>query len=181
MLPENYFDFYDLPHYFYIDEEDLRQRYLEISREYHPDQYALADEATQMQVQAISVYNNLAYEALRTFESRLEYILQAQGFRDEEGNTTDGEFLQTVMSLNELLMELEFDADTQTYSKAKRQLAQLQTQLKEEIEPLCRAHDAQNGENADEILQKIKKVYKKTRYLLRISAKLHTFATAYEN
>lgn len=180
MLPENYFDFYDLQPRFYLDAEELRARYLEISREYHPDQYALADEATQAQVQAISVYNNRAYQTLSQFDSRLEYILQTHGMTDGDDKAADGEFLASIMSLNELLMELEFDADTQTYSKAKQELNKHERELTEALKPLCEQFDAQNGENAGEILQKIKKVYKKTRYLLRISERLHTFATAYE-
>jgi molecular chaperone HscB len=181
MLPENYFLLYDLPIAFYLDVDLLRQRYLEISREYHPDGYTLADKETQAKVEEITTFNNAAYRILSDFNSRLAYILQIKGLLEDAQaeRVADMDFLGQMMELNEAVMELEFEPNAESYQKIKNQLQILENQALEAAEPLLRHYD--DSQRNKENLEKIKNFYKKTKYFLRISEKLSIFAPAYED
>jgi molecular chaperone HscB len=185
MLPENYFELYDLPIAFYIDEAILRQRYLEISREYHPDGYTLADADTQRKVEEITTFNNAAYRTLSDFNARLAYILKIKGVlasseaAAQQERVTDLDFLDDMMQLNEAVMELEFEKNAELYQNTHNALINKQNQAFQAVESLLTNYD-DAAENT-EILKKIHNFYKKVKYFLRISEKLSIFAPAYEN
>ena len=44
-LSSDYFELFDLPQQFRVDEEQLKQRYMELQRVTHPDKFAAASEA----------------------------------------------------------------------------------------------------------------------------------------
>jgi molecular chaperone HscB len=185
MLPENYFELYDLPIAFYIDEAILRQRYLDISREYHPDGYTLADADTQRQVEEITTFNNAAYRTLSDFNARLAYILKIKGVlasseaAAQQERVTDLDFLDDMMQLNEAVMELEFEKNAELYQNTHNSFIIKQNQAFQAVESLLTNYD-DAAENT-EILKKIHNFYKKVKYFLRISEKLSIFAPAYEN
>lgn len=180
MFPDTYFEFYDLPVAFYIDEALLRERYLEFSREYHPDAYTLADAETKEKVEAITAYNNTAYKTLNDFDARLAYILTIKGLisTDEKAiqqeKIDDFEFLSTMMDFNEALMELEFEPEAEKLKDLHNQLTIMQKEAFEQVAADIKNYNDAN-ENA-EILKKVKNFYKKSKYFLRISEKLSTFA-----
>lgn len=180
MFPDTYFEFYDLPMAFYIDEALLRERYLEFSREYHPDAFTLADEETKEKVEAITAYNNTAYKTLNSFDARLAYILSIKGLisTDEKAiqqeKIDDFEFLSTMMDFNEALMELEFDFDAEKLNKMNNQLIIMKEQAFSEVKSILENY--KETEENKENLKKVQNFYKKMKYFLRISEKLSTFA-----
>ena len=180
MFPDNYFEFYDLPIAFYIDEAALRAAYLEFSREYHPDAFTLADDETKEKVEAITAYNNTAYKTLNDFDARLAYILTIKGLisTDEKAiqqeKIDDFEFLSTMMELNEALMELEFEPNAEKAKELHNQLIIMKNEAFSEVKSILEQYNdsAENTEN----LKKVKNFYKKSKYFLRISEKLSIFA-----
>ena len=60
----NYFEFYDMPESFTLDEALIKKKFYELSKEYHPDFYANEDEAKQQEILELSTLNNKAYQTL---------------------------------------------------------------------------------------------------------------------
>lgn len=172
----NYFDFFEIPVAFVIDEAALKQAFYANSKKFHPDFYTLADEEKQAEILELSTLNNKAYQTLQDFDKRMAYILELKEvFADEGANEVPQDFLMEMMDINEALMELEFDFDAESYEKVQLQLQDFENQLYKEVEDFITGYDDRHP-NA-EALEAIKEYYFKRRYLLRIRENLSKFAT----
>lgn len=173
----DYFEWFQLPEGFYIDEEALRKQYLQNSRRFHPDFHSLSEAAEQAEALEKSTLNNEAYKTLKDFDSRMRYILEKHGLLgDSDTQDLPQSFLMEMMDVNEQLMELEIEADNEKLEATQQEVNQNQAALLQEIEPILKAYDS-STEQA-EALQKIKVFYLKKRYLLRIKENLSKFASA---
>ncbi len=70
----DYFEFYNFPRSFQVDEKVLRQLYLEHSRKYHPDFHTLSGEVEQARVLDLSTQNNEAFKTLSDPDKRIQYV-----------------------------------------------------------------------------------------------------------
>ncbi|MCB0519554.1 MAG: Fe-S protein assembly co-chaperone HscB [Lewinellaceae bacterium] len=171
----DYFEFFEIPVSFHLDNADLKQRFLQKSRQFHPDFFTLAGEEKQAEVLELSTLNNEAYRTLSDPDKRMGYILQHLGLIAEEGkNEVPQDFLMDMMDLNEALMELEFGFDESVFEKAKNDLAQIEMALSNEVAPYLERFDANKPNLAE--LETIKDFYFKKRYLWRIQENLDRFA-----
>ena len=75
----NYFEFYDIPESFNVDESLIKRKFYELSKTYHPDFYINHSEEKQQEILELSTINNKAYQVLSNPAKRLEYFLQLQG------------------------------------------------------------------------------------------------------
>ncbi|MCB9082327.1 MAG: Fe-S protein assembly co-chaperone HscB [Lewinellaceae bacterium] len=172
----DYFTYYDLPVSLRMDEADLRRRFLQKSKQYHPDFYTLQSEEAQQEALELSSINNLAFKTLKDPDSRMRYVLELKGLWGEEGtHEIPQEFLLEMMDINEGLMELEFDFDPALYAKAQNDLALLEENLLQQIQPILDQYDEQISPIAD--LLEVKSYLLKRKYLLRIKENLSRFAT----
>jgi molecular chaperone HscB len=171
----NFFEFYDLPISFKLDEGALKRQFYLRSREYHPDFHTMASSEKQAEILELSTYNTQAYKTLSNFDKRMHYVLTLKGIIKEEGkNQLPQDFLMDMMDINEAIMELEFDFDEQTYQKALADITKIEDNLLSEIEPLLENYPNTEGVTSD--LEKVKIFYLKKRYLLRIQENLSKFA-----
>jgi molecular chaperone HscB len=171
----NYFDFFDTPVSFAVDEAALRRKYYANSKKYHPDFYTLESEEKQAEILELSTLNNQAYNTLADFDKRMKYILDLKDVLEEEGkNQIPQDFLMEMMEINEKLMELEFDFDADTYRSVQQELEQQKAAIYREIAPIVENYDDKKA--TDEELKKVKDYYLKKRYLLRIQENLSKFA-----
>ncbi|MBK7407344.1 MAG: Fe-S protein assembly co-chaperone HscB [Saprospirales bacterium] len=171
----DFFQYYDLPLSFLLDEADLKRRYYAHSKRLHPDFYTLESEEKQAEILEQSTYNNQAYKALSNFDARMRYILELKGLMPEEGQSSlPQEFLMEMMDVNEQLMELEFDFDAEAYAHVLRALERLEQELLAEVTPTLEAFDSSPTGNID--LQPVVDYYFKKKYLLRIRENLGKFA-----
>ncbi len=170
-----YFEFFDLPVSFLIDEAELKKRYYANSKKFHPDFYTLESEEKQGEILELSTLNNHAYRTLKDFDSRMQYILKEKGVLKEEGENKDmpADFLMDMMEINEKLMELEFEPDPEAEAQVKQELEALESGFLEEIRPLLEGFSEEKAGN----LEPIKDYYLKKRYLLRIRENLNKFAS----
>ncbi len=171
----NYFEFYEIPVTFKVDEAGLRTKFYALSKKYHPDFFTLATDDEQSEALRLSTLNNEAYKVLNDFDKRMKYILQQKEVLAEEGkNEIPQDFLMEMMEINEPLMELQFDFDEKTYNKTVQQLQEKKDTLYTSIANIIENY-ADDTANAD-ALEKVKLYYLKNRYLLRIAENLDKFA-----
>ncbi len=170
-----YFDFYDIPIAFYLDEIALKKAFYTKSKEFHPDFHTLATDDAQERALEMASLNTEAYKVLSKFDSRMEYILREKGILEEEGQAKlPQDFLMEMMELNELIMELEFDFDENNLQKAKNELQILENESLSEVEAILKDYDDSTA--SQDILKKIKIFYLKSKYFLRIQKSILTFA-----
>lgn len=173
----NYFEFFNLPVSFKIDEKKLKQRFYAYSKAYHPDFFTLDPDEKQAEILELSTLNNQAFQALSNPDRRMKYVLELKGVLLEEGNNElPGGFLAEIMEINEAMMELEFGFDQIVYDQAKASVQQLEKQLSDGVNKQLECDDV-NALSAGEI-DAVKDFYLKKRYLLRILENLDRFAPA---
>ena len=170
----NYFEFYGIAETFSIDANALKKKFYELSKRYHPDFFANEGEEKQQEILELSTLNNKAYQVLLNPAKRTEYILQQHNLLTEgEKYQLDPDFLMEMMEINETLM----DADDSTQFEAiKEQVNAIETSLKAQLSNLCDTFDSPATSNKAALLDDIKKIYYKQKYLLRIKDSLDTFA-----
>lgn len=173
----NYFEFYDLPLSFHVDEGALRQQYYRKSKQYHPDFHTLSTVNHQEEMLDLSTLNNEAYKTISDPDRRMRYILEIKGLLGEEDKqpSLSQDFLMEMMDINEQLMELEFDFEQSRYEQATQELENIENKLNNSVAPVLERYPL--SENPDADLARVKDYYLKKRYLLRIRENLSKFAT----
>src|SRR5262245_25924022 len=78
----DYFEVFELPRKLQLDEEALRRRFYELSRQHHPDFHQLGDGAEQAASLADAALVNRAYRALRDPLARVEYLVALESGQD---------------------------------------------------------------------------------------------------
>ncbi|MCP4697463.1 MAG: Fe-S protein assembly co-chaperone HscB [Gammaproteobacteria bacterium] len=112
-LTDNHFQVFDLPVSFDIDKEDLAQRYLELQRTIHPDNFAGASAQERRIAQQKAAQINEAYQTLNDPLGRGIYLLELRGapIHDETAMAMDEAFLFEQMELRETLAEIKQQAE----------------------------------------------------------------------
>ncbi len=75
-----YFDAFDLEPALSLDAEDLKKRFYERSRQWHPDKFSRASIAEQEKALEMTAVLNDAFRTLRDPVARAEYFLKEKGF-----------------------------------------------------------------------------------------------------
>ena len=103
MIQSDYFQMLGLDRRFAVEPAELERRYLERSREVHPDRQAArpADERAAAAGQAMQL--NLAYRTLRRPLPRAEHLLQLAGVRIGDNEPVKQELLVEMLELREEL------------------------------------------------------------------------------
>jgi molecular chaperone HscB len=170
----NYFEFYELPEAFDIDEKAVKNKFYQLSKKYHPDFYANEDEAKQQEILELSTLNNKAYKVLSDRNKRIEYILQLHNLlADGDKHKLAPKFLMEMMEINEALTDAE---DEPSFSDIKTQIAGMDNELNEELSSAIKNYETDDEADKNAILNTIKDIYYRQKYLLRIKDTLNTFA-----
>ena len=163
----NYFEHFDLPVAFDLDESKLKKSYLQISRQFHPDFYTLESDDVQSEVLSKSAYNNTAFNTLKDPDLRVKYILDLNEMLSAEGsNKLDQDFLMEVMEINEVIMGLNFDFDQVKHNEVVITTEKFKADLNNDVQEAMNHFD--QGIDQHDNLQKIKSYYLKNKYLARM-------------
>lgn len=170
----DYFEFYGLPESFKIDAAQLKKKFYELSKKYHPDFYASESEEKQQEVLELSTLNNKAYQVLANTDRRVEYILRQHNLLSEgDKYPLAPDFLMEMMEINEQLMDADDEAAVnQIKTSVKEASANLEAELNEQT------HDfnIKTKQEQNEALKKVLDIYYRKKYLLRITESFNTFA-----
>lgn len=173
----NYFDFYGLPETFSLNDADVKKKFYQLSKQYHPDFYANEDEAKQQEILELSTLNNKAYQTLANPAKRLEYILRLHNLVSEGAKPQlPADFLMEMMDINERLMEIE---DANELAKLTTEVLAVEDDIKQKVEHAQHGYAQLNDTAKEERLNEIADCYYRQKYLLRIKESLDTFAARF--
>lgn len=172
----NYFEFYDLPISFGIDEQQLKKKFYELSKRYHPDFYVNEDEEKQAEILELSTLNNKAFQVLSDSLKRIEYVLSLHNMlADGDKHVLPQEFLMDMMDVNEALMEMEFDHDEVKLAELTQMVDGMELSLFDDLKQSTDEFDRRAGKDAETILLTIKDIWYRQKYLLRIRESMNKF------
>lgn len=171
----NYFEFYELPVSFILDEQEVKRKFLERTKKYHPDFFVNEGAQRQSEMLELSTFNTRAYHALSDFDRRMQYILEMKNQVSEgERYELSPDFLMEMMDINEGLMELNEQPDSAKVEMLRKQVSGLFDNLYKEVSSVVEVYRGE--ETSESELKKIKDYYYRKKYLLRIQRSLDTFA-----
>ncbi len=172
----NYFELYGIDESFDVDQTLVKRKFYELSKLYHPDFYINESEEKQQEILELSTLNNKAYKVLTDPARRIEYILSLHDLITEgEKYQLPQSFLMEMMEVNESLMELEFDKDPETLEKVSSEVADVENNMSAELNEITAAYGSQSIAEKEASLLKIKDLYYRQKYLLRIRESLNKF------
>ena len=165
----DYFDFYGLPLSFNPDAALVKQKFYEFSKKYHPDFYINETEEKQAEVLEKSTVNNKAYQILSDPHKRLPYILELKGqLAEGEHYVLPQDFLMDMMDINETLMDLQFDPDSEKLAAVKVDVSAVEQGIQNEISALTDSFESKSEAEQAILLPAIKDLYYRSKYLVRI-------------
>ncbi|MDZ7904215.1 MAG: Fe-S protein assembly co-chaperone HscB [Rheinheimera sp.] len=97
----NYFQLFQVPAQFDLDLTELGTRYLELQRNFHPDNFAAGSERDRLLAVQQAANINDAYHSLKQPLLRAEHLLALRGVKisHEQRSFTDTHFLMQQMEL----------------------------------------------------------------------------------
>lgn len=172
----NYFELFELPVTLQPDENLIKQKYYELSRRYHPDMHTRDTPGEQAEMLERAALVNQALKVLSNRQELLRYVLEQKGLltADEKYELPEI-FLMEMMEINEKMMELEFDPDEEAIAALYIQVKEMEQELYSRVQPLIAVFGEGAGE--EEMMEKLKELYFRQKYLLKIQEKLGTFAS----
>jgi len=102
----NFFQLLSFPQSYDINLADLKQRYRELQRENHPDQFSSSPESEKLQAVKISSLLNDAYEVLIDPVKRAKYFLELHGVDIKKDRYIKPNILLEQLSLREAFEEI---------------------------------------------------------------------------
>jgi len=102
---QNYFQLFNLPRQFALDDNMLGVRFRQLQGQLHPDRFASKSQHEQRIAVQYSAFVNQAYTTLRKPLARAFYLLELSGMSAQQvsGEKIDGGFLIEQMELREKL------------------------------------------------------------------------------
>lgn len=176
MTDNNYFELYELPLTFQVDELKLKKKFYELSKRFHPDFYVNESAEKQAEILELSTLNNKAYQVLSDPLKRIEYVLSLHDMLAEgDKYVLPQDFLMDMMDVNEALMEMEFDHDELKLAQLSTQIDEMELSLFDELKRYTDESDLKEGADSESILLKIKDIWYRQKYLMRIRESLNKF------
>ena len=129
-----------------LDAEDLKKRFYERSREWHPDKFSRRSPEEQKKALDMTAVLNDAFRTLRDPITRAEYFLEERGLGPSK--TPPPELLEEVFELNMALEELR-DGDASGLSSlrpsledAQKRFHDMRSEIDKSLADLFAKHDA---------------------------------------
>lgn len=166
----NYFELYDIPQSFDVDQALLKRKFLELSKKYHPDFHTLDGEGAQEDALKMSVLNNEAYKTLKNKNLLTAYILELHDVTLNDNDAIPQDFLMEMMDINERLMDIQMDPNPEAVSAIKEEINQINKSLLEVKFRLQQDYIVKKDKKLT--LERVKSLYLKSKYLNRLNNQL---------
>ena len=158
---QSYFDLFGLPVSCELDTTQLRQQFMELQRQYHPDRFAAGSDTERRIAVQIASYLNSAHQTLVDPLKRAEYCLQLAGLdtNTETDTKMDPMFLMQQMELRESLEEVASAKDPlQSLDKVRAEIDELIDQTAAQTSELLandKLESARDGVRRWQFLEKL--------------------------
>ncbi|OAQ39766.1 molecular chaperone Hsc20 [Pedobacter psychrophilus] len=174
----DYFKFYDIPLTFNPDKTLVKKKFYELSKKYHPDFYINESEVKQDEILGFSTLNNKAFQTLSNSDKLIPYILELEGVLEEgEKYQLPQSFLVEMMDVNEAIMDLEFDENADKLVEVKSIIEDFENSLNIKLQSLTADFEQYEESKKSEVLNQIKDIWYRKKYLLRIRESINKFAS----
>ncbi len=172
----NYFELYHLPVTFHPDQVEIKSKFYELSRLYHPDRFSRSGAAELTKALQLSATNNEAYKTFKSPDATMAYILRMHNLlADDEKYALPPAFLMEMMDINEAVSEYEIDPDNKDARNMAITALSEQLELWEDATAIM-VDRWEKGDKTNELLLEIKDQYFRKKYLLRIKERIDKFA-----
>lgn len=136
----DYFTIFGLPRRYQLDEHELHKRFLNLTRDIHPDRFATSAPETVDLTMRLAAQINEAHEVLKDPVLRAEYLLQrAGGKRPSEDKSAPGEMLAEVMDLREQIEDAASRDDQTALDELRRRVDHMAAQVQATVASLAEA------------------------------------------
>ena len=159
----NYFQLFQVPAQFDLDLTELGTRYLELQRNFHPDNFAAGSERDRLLAVQQAANINDAYHSLKQPLLRAEHLLALRGVKisHEQRSFTDTNFLMQQMELRELLGDILHSSDPYALiDEAEQQIQQQKNVLLKLLAQALEANLHEQDLHAADIIRKLKFFFK---------------------
>ncbi len=145
-----------------IDADDLKKRFYDRSRQWHPDRFSRASSAEQEKALEMTAVLNDAFRTLRDPIARAEYFLKENGI--ELSKEAPPELLEEVFELNMALEELRDGDDSARPQliEARDRFVAMRETIDGELDASALSYDA-SREKA--VLDEIRAMLNRRRYI----------------
>jgi len=159
---QSYFDLFELPIGCSLDAARLRDNFMQLQRQYHPDRFAAAEQSVRTRAVQIAAFINSANQTLGNPLKRAEYCLTLAGVTvdSETDSKMDPMFLMQQMELREALEDVESSDDPHTALESVEDEIQ---QLTDSLEAQASSHIESNDYPA------ARDVIRKWQFLVKLS------------
>lgn len=166
-----------MPVKFHPDNALIKKKFYELSKRYHPDFHASETEEKQQEILELSTLNNKAYQVLSNPLKRIEYVLSLNNLMEEgDKYKLPQDFLMEMMDVNEEIMEQEFQPNAIAMEGINQQVNDIEKRLFDNLRELTEGYDNEPEQQHESTLLKIKDIWYREKYLLRIRESLSKFA-----
>lgn len=163
----NYFDLFDLPLSFNMDEAILAKKYYALSRHWHPDNFSLQDRAKQDLAMEKTAEINEGYRVLKSEQARIRHLLDIHDAAPQEGkDVMPQHFLMEMMNLNEAIMDYKMEPDEATRANIQLEIESFRSSLREKFSSVTTTMDLTKPQVTE--LEAVKEYYLKSKYLKRL-------------
>ncbi len=167
----NYFELFEIPVAFSVDQQELSRKYFQLQKKFHPDFHSQADGGEQEEMLQQSSLINKAYKTFKDPDATIKYLLELKGLiAEDEKYEIPPDFLMEMMELNEDLAE----DDVLKQEEAKTKIATMQQNFYQQVQSIIEEYDDYRANEA-QMLQ-VKEYYFKKKYLNRIYERLEKIA-----
>jgi molecular chaperone HscB len=161
---EGHFELLGMTPRFDLDLNELEARFLELSRELHPDYFQDRPDLRAKSVFLAASLND-AFDVLRDPFKRAEYLMQrAGGAKSSDDKRLPAGFLVEMMELRESLDEARESGDSERVQQSRRELESRRSESVEKLASLFRTLAA-SGAEREKTLQAIREELNVVNYL----------------
>ena len=140
----DYFDLFEFERRFAIDRDELRKRYYQLSRRFHPDFYAEKSDGERKIAGDNSAILNDAFKTLSDPIRRAEYILSIRKGNIPSEPSPPQDLFEEILEIGELLVDSKGDGpheeiiteEREKLQKAKKRFMEKYTDLLNSLESL---------------------------------------------
>ena len=160
----NYFELYALPISLQPDQAQVKSKFYELSRQFHPDFHGQAAEEDQAEILEKASMVNMAFKVFQHPDETIKYVLQLKGLlQEEEKYPLSPDFLMEVLDLNEQALDVSEQADVDRLTQT---IHNFQKEIYEPVETIVANY--QEGITTEKELLQVKEYYYRKKYLDRI-------------